>query len=212
MPRAAFSRKQLLLMGGLLLSVGLSAWTYWQERDAQTQNPETPKPSAASVVSIAQAPIADASMSDGAIPMLGEAADAPSPILPPVPLPLGLVARSRVPVTLDPFSPLAVIEPPRPKTPEPPKVVEVPKAPPLPFQYMGKLVDSESSVNSGGATSPATPKKVVVYLVRGNETFSVSPGDAIDASYQFVGFEGDTLVFKYIPLSERQTLATGPLP
>lgn len=196
MPRAAFSRKQLLLMGGLLLSVGLSAWTYWQERDAQTQSPETPKSSAASVASIAQAPIADAS----------------PPIPPPVPLPLGLVARSRVPVTLDPFAPLAVIEPPKPKTPEPPKVVEVPKAPPLPFQYMGKLVDSESSVNSGGATSPATPKKVVVYLVRGNETFSVSPGDAIDASYQFVGLEGDTLVFKYIPLSERQTLATGQLP
>jgi hypothetical protein len=52
----------------------------------------------------------------------------------------------------------------------------------------------------------------VVYLVRGNETFSVSPGDAIDASYQFVGFEGETLVFKYIPLSERKTLATGQMP
>lgn len=208
MPMAAFSRKQWLLMGGLLLSVGLSAWTFWQERDAETESPETPKSAAVSVVSIAQAPIADASMSDGAVSVLGESADTP----PPVPLPLGLVTRSRVPVTLDPFAPLAVIEPPKPKTPEPPKVVEVPKAPPLPFQYMGKLVDSESSVNSGGASSPATPKKVVVYLVRGNETFSVSPGDAIDASYQFVGFEGETLVFKYIPLSERQTLATGQMP
>lgn len=208
MSLAAFSRKQLLLMGGLLLSVGLSAWTYWQERDAETESSETPKSAAVSVVSIAQAPIAGASMSDGAAVVLGESADAP----PPVPLPLGLVARSRVPVTLDPFAPLAVIEPPKPKTPEPPKVVEVPKAPPLPFQYMGKLVDSESSVNSGGASSPVTPKKVVVYLVRGNETFSVSPGDAIDASYQFVGFEGETLVFKYIPLSERQTLATGQMP
>lgn len=212
MPMAGFSRKQWLLMGGFLLSVGLSAWTYWQERDAETESSETSKSSAASVVSIAQASIADASMTDGAAVVLGESADAPLPIPPPVPLPLGLVARSRVPVTLDPFAPLAVIEPPKPKTPEPPKVVEVPKAPPLPFQYMGKLVDSESSVNSGGASSPTTPKKVVVYLVRGNETFSVSPGDAIDASYQFVGFEGETLVFKYIPLSERQTLATGQMP
>jgi hypothetical protein len=209
MPMAAFSRKQLLLMGGLLLSVGLSAWTYWQERDVAAETRESSTASAAaSVVNIAQAPIAGASMSDGSVPAFGESADKP----PPVPLPLGLVARSRVPVTLDPFAPLAVIEPPKPKTPEPPKVVEVPKAPPLPFQYMGKLVDSESSVNSGGASSPVTPKKVVVYLVRGNETFSVSPGDAIDASYQFVGFEGETLVFKYIPLSERQTLATGQLP
>ncbi|WP_310614503.1 hypothetical protein [Limnohabitans sp.] len=206
---AAFSRKQLLLMGGLLLSVGLSAWTYWQERDVEAETRESSTASAAaSVVNIAQAPIAGASMSDGAAVVLGESADAP----PPVPLPLGLVARSRAPVTLDPFAPLAVIEPPKPKTPEPPKVVEVPKAPPLPFQYMGKWVDSESSVNSGGASSPTTPKKIVVYLVRGNEMFSVSPGDAIDARYQFVGFEGETLVFKYIPLSERQTLATGQMP
>jgi hypothetical protein len=209
MPLAGFSRKQLLLMGGLLLSVGLSALTYWQERDVEAETTESSTASvAAPVVTIAQVPIAGASMSDGAMPAFAGSADTP----PPIPLPLGLVARSRVPVTLDPFAPLAVIEPPKPKTPEPPKVVEVPKAPPLPFQYMGKLVDSESSVNSGGASSPTTPKKVVVYLVRGNETFSVSPGDAIDASYQFVGFEGETLVFKYIPLSERQTLATGQMP
>jgi hypothetical protein len=209
MPLAGFSRKQLLLMGGLLLSVGLSAWTFWQERDEDAESSGVSTASAASpVVNIAQAPITGASMSDGAVPALGESADTS----PAIPLPLGLVARSRVPVTLDPFVPLAVIEPPKPKTPEPPKVVEVPKAPPLPFQYMGKLVDSESSVNSGGASTPTTPKKVVVYLVRGNETFSVSPGDAIDASYQFVGFEGETLVFKYIPLSERQTLATGQMP
>lgn len=208
MPRAAFSYKQLLLIGGLLLSVGLSAWTYWQERDVEAESPETFKSAAVSVVSIAQVPIAGASMSDGAASVLGILADTPLP----VPLPLGLVARNRVPVTLDPFAPLAMIEPPKPRAPELPKVVEVSKAPPLPFQYMGKLVDSDSSVNSGGESNPEMSKKILVYLVRGNETFSVSPGDAIDASYQFIGLEGEILVFKYIPLSERQTLAIGQLP
>jgi hypothetical protein len=186
-----FSRKQLLLMGSLLLSVGLSTWMFWQERDMSAERQEiSVVPTVAPTAVGAQVHTTDL----------------------PTPLPLGLVTRSYVPVTLDPFAPLAVIEPPRPKPPEPTNVVEVPKAPALPFQYMGKLVDTESSVNSGGASSSATLTKIVVYLVRGNETFSVSPGDAIDANYEFVGLEGETLVFKYIPLSERQTLTTGQLP
>lgn len=189
--KAEFSRKQLLLMGSLLLSVGLSTWMFWQERDTGAERQEiSVVPTAATTAVGVQVPATDF----------------------PAPLTLGLVTRSYVPVTTDPFAPLAVIEPPRPKPPEPTKVVEVPKAPALPFQYMGKLIDSESSVNSGGASTSVTLTKVVVYLVRGNETFSVSPGDAIDTNYEFVGLEGETLVFKYIPLSERQTLTTGQLP
>lgn len=104
--------------------------------------------------------------------------------------------RGAIKVSADPFSPLAIAPI---AAPVPVIVAAVaappPSAPALPFQYVGKLEQS---------------LKTVVYLNRGADSYSVLPGDNIDANYRFVGIEGDNLVFLYLPLSQRQTLPFGP--
>lgn len=112
----------------------------------------------------------------------------------------GNVKAIKAQVLLDPFAPLAVALPPAPKlAPQP--VVAPPSAPMLPFLYAGKFEQPASNSHIA---------QTVVYLTRGTESFAVSPGDALDANYRFVGIEGETLVFMYLPLSTRQTLNIGP--
>ena len=117
--------------------------------------------------------------------------------------------RMAAKVLLDPFAPLAVAPPPLPR-PEPAPIVTAPTAPPLPFKYMGRLDQPKKFLN--GLANPKTTQgaqdtlNTVVYLARGEEAFSVSAGESVDANYRFVGIEGENLVFMYLPLSQRQTL------
>ncbi len=129
----------------------------------------------------------------------------------------GAPLRDKSTVLTDPFAPLAVVMPVQAAAPAAPVVVAAPAAPPLPFQYAGKFEQPAPKPvgNSGGSAqgksdaSHGTDTQTVVYLTRGNDSYAVLPGDAIDASYQFVGIEGETLVFMYLPLATRQTM---PLP
>lgn len=66
-----------------------------------------------------------------------------------------------------------------------------PSAPPLPFAYLGKVIE-------GG--------KVEIWLSRGGELLAVAPGDKIGADYRLEQAEGDSLAFTYLPLGLRQTL------
>lgn len=84
--------------------------------------------------------------------------------------------------------------PPPPPPPEPPPK---PTAPPLPYQYMGRLE------NADGAGKP------IVYLSRGNETFAVSPGDKFDSVYLLEKIEPGYLLIEYVPLGIKQRLAVG---
>lgn len=84
------------------------------------------------------------------------------------------------------------VAPPPPPPPPPPK----PTAPPLPFQFMGQFEDP----NTG---------KWVVYLSKGDEAFSVSPGDKFAETYQFDGIEQGKAVIRYLPLSIKQYLPIG---
>ena len=82
-------------------------------------------------------------------------------------------------------------EPPPPPPPPPP----APTAPPLPYTFLGSVV------RHGEAP--------VYFLSRGDRVIDAHVGDRLDGVYQLVSAAGGQLVFVYLPLDVRQTLAAG---
>jgi len=78
--------------------------------------------------------------------------------------------------------------PPKPAPPPPPM------APPLPFKYMGKIMD-------GG--------EIVVFLAKQDSNYSVRTGDKLDSNYQVEDIKPGVMTFNYLPLGQKQTLAIG---
>ena len=64
-------------------------------------------------------------------------------------------------------------------------------APPLPFRYLGKAIEDG---------------KLSVFLMRGNDSFSISAKQAIDHEYRVDKVTETQVVFTYLPLKTRQTL------
>ena len=92
------------------------------------------------------------------------------------------------PGTADPFAP-------RSFAPPPPKMAEAapskPSAPPLPFTYVGKVID-------GGKTS--------VFVARGDENYSLEKGQTIGGAYRVDRITESAVTFTYLPMKTRQTL------
>jgi len=82
----------------------------------------------------------------------------------------------------------------------PPPPPPPPQAPPLPFVYLGKLIEE------GG--------RVTVFLTKQDRNYIVRTGDTIDGVYAVEAAEEERVVFTYLPLGISQTLAfaapTGP--
>jgi hypothetical protein len=72
-----------------------------------------------------------------------------------------------------------------------------PQAPPLPFAYLGKMVDE-------GTTT--------VFLVRQDRNYIVRLGDTLDGSYRVEKIADEGLVLTYLPLGAEQTLPFGATP
>lgn len=101
------------------------------------------------------------------------------------PAPPGIPPES---LGIDPFRNKSwYVAPPPPPTPKP-------KAPPLPFQYLGKVVEE-------GRTK--------VFLARQGQHLIVHEGDEVDANYAVLQIAGGQMVIEYRPLQEKQTLAIG---
>lgn len=87
---------------------------------------------------------------------------------------------------------------PPPKPPEKPKQVETPPpppaAPPLPFRFLGRLVDD-------GETA--------YFLQLNDRNIVMHIGDTVDKTYTLDGISNGTLTFTYLPLNEKQTLVVG---
>ncbi|SIR55700.1 hypothetical protein SAMN05421829_12018 [Aromatoleum tolulyticum] len=83
--------------------------------------------------------------------------------------------------------------PPAPPPPPPP----APTAPPIPYEYLGKLADGHS---------------VRVFLVRGERPYTVIEGDVLDGSYKVKSITDTTMTFVYLPLNITQTLPVGSKP
>jgi hypothetical protein len=71
-----------------------------------------------------------------------------------------------------------------------------PVAPPLPFSYIGKMLDEESG-------------KLVLYLSKGDVPYSVSVGDLIDGIYRVEGVSEAEVTLIYVPLNVKQVLIIG---
>nr|NMG32422.1 secretion system X translation initiation factor [Aromatoleum evansii] len=72
-----------------------------------------------------------------------------------------------------------------------------PTAPPIPYEYLGKLADGHS---------------VRVFLVRGDRPYTVSEGDVVDGSYKVKSITDTTMTLVYLPLDITQTLPVGSKP
>ncbi|HSD54080.1 MAG TPA: hypothetical protein VLC47_07930 [Burkholderiales bacterium] len=77
-----------------------------------------------------------------------------------------------------------------PPPPPPPR----PKAPPLPFVYMGKLIEDG---------------RVAVFLTQGDRNHIVRQGDTIDGTYRVDAVTEQSLSLTYLPLKQKQELAFG---
>jgi hypothetical protein len=85
--------------------------------------------------------------------------------------------------------------------PPPPVVVEPPApppptAPPVPFSYMGKLVEEPS-------------QRPVFFLVKGDRLYTVAEGELIDDTYRLEGVASGQLAVTYLPLNVRQFIPLG---
>lgn len=80
--------------------------------------------------------------------------------------------------------------PPEKRAAPPPK----PQAPPLPFTYLGRMIE-------GGKTR--------VFLAGGQHNHVVAVGDVIEETYRVDAIKDGVLTLTYLPLREQQQLAIG---
>lgn len=73
----------------------------------------------------------------------------------------------------------------------------VPTAPPLPFQFIGKLEDSQ---------------QLQVFLQNGERLYVVRAGDVIDETYKVDRISATEMSLVYLPLKFAQTLSVGSAP
>src|SRR5207344_2347728 len=67
-----------------------------------------------------------------------------------------------------------------------------PEAPPLPFTYLGKLVEEASTT---------------LFLAREDRNYVVRTGDTIEGTYRIEEIRDEAAVLVYLPLKSKQTLA-----
>lgn len=87
--------------------------------------------------------------------------------------------------TWKPALPKIVAKPPPPPPPE---------APPLPFRFLGRIVED-------GKTS--------FFLQFNDRNLIMNVGDSVDGTYKLESSNAGTLTFAYVPLDIKQTLAVG---
>lgn len=87
----------------------------------------------------------------------------------------------------DPFAPRSFA----PEQPRQAAAAEKPSAPPLPFQYIGKVIENG---------------KLEVYVIHGEELLSLARGQKIGGEYRVDKISDSSITFTYLPLKMKQTL------
>jgi hypothetical protein len=108
-----------------------------------------------------------------------------------------LAARKGAPPAGDPFKALSwqsVAQEEARKNAPPPPPPPRPQAPPLPFTYMGKLIEDG---------------RIAVFLTQGDRNHIVRQGDTIDGTYRVDAVTEERLSLTYLPLKQKQELAFG---
>lgn len=107
---------------------------------------------------------------------------------------LALSALRRPPASDKPEDAFAAkswyVPPPPPKAGPPP----APTAPPLPFAYMGRMVED-------GTTT--------VFLTKQDRNYAAKVGDTLDGTYRVDDIDAGSVTLTYLPLNTQQTLAMG---
>lgn len=93
----------------------------------------------------------------------------------------------------DPFAskPINVEPPPSQPTLLPPSA---PKAPPLPYAYLGKMIEDG---------------KTVIFLGKQDNNYSVRVGETLEGQYRLDEVNDQTITLVYLPLNEKQVLSIG---
>ena len=86
--------------------------------------------------------------------------------------------------TWDPPPPPAAVAPPPPP----------PVAPPLPYVFIGKLVEGDVTT---------------VFLAKEDRNFAVKAGETLEGTYRIDEIRGDLMTLTYLPLSQKQSLPIG---
>ena len=73
----------------------------------------------------------------------------------------------------------------------PQAAASAPAVPPLPFQYIGKVIENG---------------KQEVYVMRGEELLTIARGQKIGQEYRVDSISASAITFTYLPLKTRQTL------
>lgn len=92
------------------------------------------------------------------------------------------------------FSATTWYVPPPPPPPQPPPPPPKPTAPPLPFSYLGRYQESQSTI---------------IILVKGDRIYTVSAGEVIENVYRVEGVVSGRVELTYLPLNIKQTIDTG---
>jgi hypothetical protein len=89
------------------------------------------------------------------------------------------------------------VAPPKPKPvpPPPPPPPPPPTAPPMPYVYMGSYLGKDG--------------RLLIFLTRGDQVYSVSPGDVLEGTYRVEGISSGQLVLIYLPLNIQQSISIG---
>ena len=89
------------------------------------------------------------------------------------------------------------VAPPKPKPvpPPPPPPPPPPTAPPMPYTYMGSYQGKDG--------------RMIIFLTKGDQVYSVSPGDVLEGIYRVEGIASGQLVLIYLPLNIQQTISIG---
>ncbi len=112
-----------------------------------------------------------------------------------VPLPAIALEKLDEKVSRDPVSDAFEARSWEPPPPPPKKVTPPPpQAPPLPYTYMGKMMDGD---------------QVIVFLAKRERNYVVKQGETLDGAYRIDDIKDTTMVFTYLPLAQQQVLTIG---
>jgi len=78
--------------------------------------------------------------------------------------------------------------------PQMPQEIAVPEAPPLPFTYMGRVVENGNEL---------------IFLATAQHNYMAHSGDILESNYRIDNIGNGQVVFTYLPLAITQTLAIG---
>jgi hypothetical protein len=65
----------------------------------------------------------------------------------------------------------------------------------MPYAYMGSYLGKDG--------------RMIIFLTRGDQVYSVSPGDVLESNYRVEGITSGQLVLIYLPLNIQQTISIG---